>query len=1321
MDRAQCAMRSSCLNRPGSYPISVEITEALVDSDADVDAPTSGLDFFVVGVGASAGGLQAIKTLLEGMPTAPDMAFVVVLHLSPKHESNAAAIFQPSTRMPVVQVTGHTKIERNHVYVIPPNHEMTMVDGALDVNLVERTGGPHTVIDVFLRTLANNHKTRAVGIILSGTGSDGAVGIASLKEKGGIAIAQAPDDAEHDGMPASAIATGKVDIVLPVADIPDRLIQLWKNARQIEILDPPKADDNAKETTSPQAAEEALRDVMKVLQQRTGHNFKNYKRGTVLRRIERRMQVNRLPTLSAYRSFVSNDAEEPKALLSDMLIGVTQFFRDRPAFETLEREVIPEVFRQASEEGTAARAWVAGCSSGEEPYSIAMLMSEEATRQTDAVEFTVFATDIDTEALARARAGFYPAAIVTDVPPSRLRTAFTATRAGFQIHKALRDRLIFAEHNVLYDPPFSRVHLVSCRNLLIYLDRAAQQDVLEMFHFALRPGGYLFLGSSETVDVTSRLFSPVDKTTRLYRANPVSRPLGSLKSRVQSERHPHVLPPARPSVEKLTPAAAVHRDLLEEYGPPTVLANAEGQIVHVSKRASRYLRYAAGEPTHALVQVLPAELRPALRVAMAQAVQVKTRIDADPVALAIEGKQVVVRMAVLPVRHPAWSGDMLLVSFDEAEVSADAATRSTASDPTLAHLEEELHRRSEQLRTTIEQSEASTEELKASNEELQAINEELRSTTEELETSKEELQSTNEELSTVNNELKMKIEEAAAINDDLSNLISSSDIATIFVDTQMQVKRFTPAAAKIFNLIAADIGRSLFDITHRLEYKSLAEDAQAVFSSLKPIEREVEMGERRLLARLLPYRTGENRISGAVLNFIDITAVRAHEVRADVARERAALVAETLTDFAIMTMDPEGRIMSWNPGGKSVFGYGDQEVMGVHFGVLFTEADREAGIPALELHKAQVDGRAPDERWMRRKDGSTFFASGVCAPLRAGPDRGFAKICRDMTGLRSLEELNAQAVMTAQMGEALAVAESQQKNEFLAVMSHELKHPLNLISVNAQLLTTLPEAKNIPAVVRAARTIQRTVMSQGRIIDDLLDMSRIHTGKLTVNRVPLILGEAVQPAVNWALAESRERGVRLLAEGLDEPITVDGDATRIEQIAWNLLSNALKFTPPRAPSGSVCGRKPGKRCSRSATAVAAFRGSSCPRCFRCSSRPIRRLGEARAAWASGWRWSRVSRSCTAAGSRSTPKAKARARPSGSSCRCVRAATSWRSKPPPFGPARLISAACGCCSSTTRKTPLRRSGICSSTPATRQRAQRAPGKRSSSPNSTTSIS
>ena len=467
----------------------MDITEALVDDDADKDAAhSSGLEFFVVGIGASAGGLAAIKALLEGLPANPDMAFVIVLHLSPSHESSAAAIFQGSTRMPVAQVQGRVKIERNHVYVIPPGNDLEMVDGMLALTKSRRQRGPHIVIDHFFRTLADAHRTRAVGIVLSGTGSDGAVGIAALKEKGGIAIAQAPDDAEYEGMPESAIATRKVDFVLPAAEMAEHLINLWRNASRIEVLDRTKVDEAANDSLETADAEVALKRIMVLLQQRTSHDFRHYKRATVLRRIERRMQVNRTPTLPAYRQHLEEMPGEAKALLGDMLIGVTQFFRDRAAFESLERHVLPQIFEHLDED-RSIRIWVPACSTGEEAYSIAMLVADEAARHRQATKFTLFASDIDVEAVAQGRTGLYSRAIEVDVPPTRLRSYFSLERDGYRVHKSLREHLIFAEHNVLSDPPFSRVHLISCRNLLIYLDRAAQQAALEAFHFAMRPGG----------------------------------------------------------------------------------------------------------------------------------------------------------------------------------------------------------------------------------------------------------------------------------------------------------------------------------------------------------------------------------------------------------------------------------------------------------------------------------------------------------------------------------------------------------------------------------------------------------------------------------------------------------------------------------------------------------------------------------------------------------------------------------------------------------------------------------------------------------------
>ena len=1132
----------------------------------DGTSVSSDLDFPVVGIGASAGGLAAIKTLLDGLPPAPDMAFVVVLHLSPKHESNAAAILQSSTRMPVAQVTGPVHIERNHVYVIPPTYDLSMVDGSLGITASERVPGKHVVIDLFFRTLADAHGVRAVGIVLSGTGSDGSTGIARLKEQGGIVLAQSPDDAEYDDMPKNAVATGKVDIVLPAAEMAERLVELWRNAKRIEL-----PDGEQGRVRHPSRHRRRRRRKMrcatfiKLLHQRTGHDFRHYKRATVLRRIERRMQVTAIADLPSYRTFLDEDPMEAKALLADMLIGVTQFFRDRTAFEALERDVLPKLF-EGGDVDSPVRAWVPACSSGEEAYSIAMLLADEAARKPGSRSFTVFATDIDEESIAIGRSGAYPESIATDVPPTRLRQHFAAEPNIYRIHKSLREKVIFAMHNVLRDPPFSRVDLISCRNLLIYLDRTAQQAVLEMFHFALRPGGYLFLGNSESVDATARLFTPIDKSMRIFRPNPigrVSRPLQQLAFATHAANPGKAVQQRGLSLSSrsATPAE-VHQQLLESVAPASILLTSDYDIVHVSARAAAYLRYVEGEPSHNLVTLIRDDLRQDLRTALFQAVQLHEGIDAPPVRVTDGNSEAEVRMSVRPVRHDAWAGEMLLVIFTETPLPIDAAPAVHDSARVDARqLEAELHNRSNQLAATIDQYESSAEELKASNEELQAINEELRSTTEELETSKEELQSTNEELITVNHELKTKIDETSEVNDDLKNLITSTDIATVFVDAAMRIKRFTPASASLFNIIASDIGRSLFDITHKLDYPGLADDAKAVFSTLKATEREVRSADgRRLLARLRPYRTTEDRIGGAVITFVDVTSLREAEAQADIGRERMQLVVEAMTDFAVLTISLEGRIASWSTGAESVFGHTHEQAIGSPFDILFTAEDRAAGAPAEEMRIAERTGHAPDERWMLRRDGTRFFASGVTSPLRAAGIGGYAKICRDRTEMATVEELRSRQLDSAQRGAAEAFHANELKNEFLAIMSHELKHPLNLINVNAQLLTTLPEAQGLPSVLRAARTIQRTVQGQARIIDDLLDMSRSNTGKLALNRVPLLLSEAIQSCMTWALAEARAKGLRLFIEGFDDPIVVDGDATRVEQIAWNLVSNAIKFS-----------------------------------------------------------------------------------------------------------------------------------------------------------------
>ncbi|MFK4132937.1 CheR family methyltransferase [Pseudomonas luteola] len=1136
------------------------------DPDNQKNLTRSDIDFPVVGIGASAGGLQALLKFFEHMRSDSNMAFVVIMHLSPKHTSAADRILQNVTKMPVIQVTSPVPVEKNHVYVIPPGKDLSMNDSYLRLGEPQRTRGDHVAIDLFFRTLADVHRSRAIGIVLSGAGADGSVGLARIKEQGGITLAQSPQDAEYDSMPNSAISTGVVDIVLPVVEMPQKLLEVAANLVniQIPINDPreenePQIDPQIRNRTN----QLALRDILTLLLTRTGHNFKQYKTATILRRIERRMQVNSIPDMSSYATFLHDHVEETPALLKDMLIGVTNFFRDREAFEALERDIIPDLFEQfaatESEDGEI-RIWSAACSTGEEAYSLAMLFTEQAELRGSPAKVQVFASDIDNQALATGRAGLYPQAIVTDVPPPRLRQHFTKEQIHYRIKKELRERVLFAAHNLLSDPPFSRLDLICCRNLLIYLDREVQSEILQTFHFALKPGGYLFLGSSESADMCSNLFTTVDKKNRIYQAKNTAGILRSRPVLQLSTGYPAVqLPQHQGSRSKKVSFAEVHRRVLEQYAPPSVIVDHESNIVHMSDRAGRFLRYVGGEPSHNLPTLVLPELRVELRTALFQAIQSNKSVEARRVRITRDDRTYYINMVVRPFRDDEANSDFMLVIFDEVEdvMSMESSTPHTeAKDSVLTQLEAELHRTKEQLQLTIEHSETSTEELKASNEELQAINEELRSATEELETSKEELQSINEELITVNAELKSKIEETGKINDDLQNLITSTDIATVFVDRRMRIKWFTPRATELFNIIANDAGRSLLDITHRLDYDELAEDATRVFESLHLIEREIRASNGHwYLARMLPYRTADDRIEGAVLTFIDVTGRREAEEQVRASENHMKLVAQSVSDYAIITMDQNGLITTWNHGAELMFGYSEAEVAGHCIETIFTPEEQAKGIHLEELRIAREKGHSLDKRWHQRKDGSRLYCSGVTYPMRDTELRGYAKIAQDTT-----EEYQRACERDDQL--VRSETSSQLKDEFFAVMSHELKHPLNLIQLNVELIARAPSVRASAATLRAAETIQRSVRSQAQIIDDLLDFSRVRTGKLKLDRTIVDVVSLLQEIANVLRPTAVAESIRLEGPNVSEqPLLIEADRTRMEQIVWNLLNNAVKFTP----------------------------------------------------------------------------------------------------------------------------------------------------------------
>ena len=842
---------------------------------ADVPAPDAQHNFLVVGLGGSAGAITAFREFFRNVPADSGMAYVVILHLSPEHESRLAEVLQSVANIPVMQVREATRVERNRVYVIPPNKSLAMNDGTLVLSNMTSYEERRAPVDIFFRTLADNHDSRAVCVVMSGSGSDGSMGLRRVKEYNGLVLVQDPADAAFGEMPRSCIATGLVDFVVPAAEMPERILAYRDQLRALRI--PEESDARADDD------EQALMEAFTILRLRTGQDFTNYKRATVLRRIERRMAVRGVARLPEYVEILRERNDEAHALLRELLISVTNFFRDANVWEKVDREVIPKIVASKKADDHL-RVWVAGCATGEEAYTMAMLLAERAVPNVQ-----IFATDLDEHAVARARNGWYSETEVADVSPERLRRFFLKEQDGYRVRREVRELVLFAHHNVIKDPPFSHLDLVSCRNLLIYLNRAAQQRAMELLHFALTPGGYLLLGTAESVDDSAKLFAVESKEAHIFRARAVERTV-NVRPPLPYASAPTVVKPmhenggvpgtadARPR-ERLAPLDLHHR-VLEQYAPPSIIVDDQYNILHLTERAGRYLQFSGGEVSTNVLHVVRQELRIELRSALFQASQKGITVAARGLEVHVPGDRTeTIDLVVRPVPDEnEVARGFFLVVFESAREREDPLEATTSVEPAARQFEEELIRLKAQMRSTIEQYEVQAEEAKAANEELQAMNEELRSTAEELETSQEELRSVNEELQTVNQELKVKIDEVTHGGDDLRNLISSTDIGTIFIDRSLRVKLFTPRARDLFNLIAGDVGRPLLDITHKLAVDDLGHSIERVLDKLQTIEREVPARNGAwYLMRLLPYRTFEDRIDGVVLTFLDITERHASE------------------------------------------------------------------------------------------------------------------------------------------------------------------------------------------------------------------------------------------------------------------------------------------------------------------------------------------------------------------------------------------------------------------------------------------------------------
>ena len=834
-----------------------------------VDEPDSGREALqpdepvIVAMGASAGGVRALQTFFGSIPADTGAAYVVIVHLDPERRSELANILGARTKMPVIQVQERQKIEANRVYVIPPDRRLEMVDHEISATPFDEPHGARSPIDQFFRSMAERLGD-GFAIILSGAGSDGVVGVRAVKESGGIIMVQEPSEAEYPSMPRSAIATGVVDVVMPVRDLAVRLVDLIRLKRSVSITELPKVD------------EELLRRVLAHLRIRTGHDFSKYKRSTVLRRIARRMQVTRTDEISDYYEILREKPEEAQALLADLLISVTTFFRDSEAYESLRKLVLPQLFdkREMSE---PLRIWVCGCATGEEAYSVAILLLEEAGRHELKPPIQIFASDLDARALSTAREGRYPSAIEADVNEDRLRRFFTREGDGYRVRQELRDVVLFAHHDLLKDPPFSRVDLISCRNVLIYLDRELQEQVCSTFTYALNPGGFLFLGSAESGDNPPGIFRSIERNARLYQS--------ALKSGDKPRLLPRLLGPIRvrepiAQLRVTTPGMAlsdamVHRRAIEKLAPPSILVDDAHRVIHMSENAGRFLQPAGGALTGDVVDLVRPELRFELRSALHRVFEQQLPSLSLPIPVRFNGQPhrvlIQVKAAETDEIGEARNAVVMFVEGEEMEERLAKADEH-ATDETVRRLTQELELTQARLRTVREESDAANEELRAANEELQSINEEYRSTSEELETSKEELQSINEELQTVNSELKLKLEAISRAHSDLQNLMAATDFGTLFLDSSLRIKRFTDRVTELFSVTPADEGRPITDFAHQLEYGDLIKDARTVLSDLAPIRRELKSRNGRWYdMRLRPYRTVDDKIDGVVITFVDVS------------------------------------------------------------------------------------------------------------------------------------------------------------------------------------------------------------------------------------------------------------------------------------------------------------------------------------------------------------------------------------------------------------------------------------------------------------------
>ena len=1124
------------------------------------------LPFPIVGIGASAGGLEAFRQLLGALATDTGLAYVVVQHLDPRHESILADLLSEATSMDVSEVKGDARVEANRIYVIPPSQDIVFAEGMLKLVPRSKTGGAHMPIDAFLQSLAEAQGSQSIGVILSGMGSDGTLGLEAIKAEGGITLAQDPRSAKNEDMPRSAIAAGCVDFVLSPEDIAGELARLGHHP-YVAAADP----------QAPSAAEgpssDGLARILVALLRATGADFSGYKTTTLERRIARRMAVSRIQTLEEYAQHLEGDREETDALYQDCLISVTSFFRDGEAFHALGEHVLPTFFKDRPADAPI-RVWVPGCASGEEAYSIAICLLEAAGRRPSNPTIQIFGTDLSESALKRARAGLYLENIVQHVSPERLRRFFTKVDGRHQISKAIREMCVFARHDLTRDPPFSRMDLISCRNVLIYLKPRLQERVFATLHYALSPAGFLMLGPAESVGEVSPLFSVLDEKHRIY---------GRKATAIAT--HLHFVARAaeeRPTTETLlTPRTAAHSDvpreadrlLLVRYGPPSVVVDESLNILEFRGDTDPFLEHAHGQATlH-----LPRMVRKGLLVALRQAID-EARRDSVPsrkegVQLRYRDRLYSVTIEVIPIKGHAAAERCLLILFETDPISTRAERRAAVVSPAphaahsaegeVARLERKLEETTEYLHTVVREHQSALEQLQTTNEEALSSNEELQSVNEELQTAKEEIQSANEELATLNQELQDRNLKLGQTNDDLLNLLNSVNIPVVMVGRDLRVRRFTPAADKLFRLGPADVGRPLFDVENRLQAPELAQEIRNVLDSMTVSVREVSDRDGRVYAmKIWPYLTRAGQIDGAVIVLVDVDDLKRAAEEIQHALDRANAIVATVRE-PLLILDRELRVEKANRAYLDTFQVGPQDTQGERLGAL---GNGQWGGSSLRAALEEVLAtERPLEGFEVEHDfpglGPRTMAINARCMHADGGDLRLLMAIEDRTDSK-VEEIGRVSILALEhAARERAEAADHLKDEFVATVSHELRGPLTVIAGWINVLAGSKGHLDEATLARALGAIDRGVKTQSRLISDLLDHARILSGKVKLDRAPIDLLTVAEAAVEGVRAAAEAKDITIEVAGDHATSLVLGDFDRMQQVLWNLFFNAVKFTP----------------------------------------------------------------------------------------------------------------------------------------------------------------